>query len=115
QAKNQYDLAQKQGDLKVAEAQVSAAKGDIASADAQFGYSKITSPISGVVTDRPFFPGETPPAGTPLITVMDLSQIVARAHISQGDAASLKVGDAATIAVPGAPSVKGKVTLVSPA
>jgi HlyD family secretion protein len=115
QAKNQYDLAQKQGDLKVAEAQMSAAKGDIASADAQFGYSKITSPISGVVTDRPFFPGETPPAGTPLITVMDLSQIVARAHISQGDAASLKVGDAATIAVPGAPSVKGKVTLVSPA
>ena len=115
QAKNQYDLAQKQGDLKVAEAQMSAAKGDIASAEAQLGYTKITSPINGVVTDRPFFPGETPAAGTPLITVMDLSQIVARAHISQTDASSLKVGDAATISVPGTPAVKGKVTLVSPA
>jgi len=115
QAKNQYELAQKQGDLKVAEAQMSAAKGDIASADAQLGYTKITSPIDGVVTDRPYFPGETPAAGTPLITVMDLSQIVARAHISQTDAASLKVGDAATISVPSEPSVKGKVTLVSPA
>ena len=47
------------------------------------GYTKIISPIDGVVTDRPFYPGETRAARTPLITVMDLSQIVARAHISQ--------------------------------
>ena len=32
---------------------------------------------------------------------MDLSQVVARAHISQQEAAQLKVGDAATISVPG--------------
>ena len=116
QAKNQYDLTQKQGDLKVAEAQLAAAKGDTANAEAQLSYTKITSPINGVVTDRPFFPGETPPVGTPLITVMDLSQIVARAHVSQSDAASIKSGDAATISIPGQnANVKGRVTLVSPA
>ena len=116
QAKNTYDLAQKQYDLKVAEGAMNAAKGDTENANATLGYTKITSPINGVVTDRPNYPGETPATGTPIITVMDLSQIVAHAHVAQLEAASLKVGDPATITIPGtATMVKGKVTLVSPA
>jgi len=116
QSQNQYDLAQKQSDLKVAEGQFNAAKGDTASAEALLSYTKITSPIDGVVTDRPFYAGETAPAGAPIITVMDLSQIVARSHISQQEAAHLKAGDAATISEPGQSTVvKGRVTLVSPA
>jgi HlyD family secretion protein len=115
-AKNTYDLTQKQYDLKVAEGAFNAAKGDSANADATLGYSKITSPIAGVITDRPYYPGETPAAGTPVITVMDLSQIVARAHVAQTEAASLKVGDPATITIPGQSLlVKGRVSLVSPA
>jgi HlyD family secretion protein len=116
QAQNSYDLTEKQSDLKIAEAQLNAAKGDAANTAAQLSYTKITSPINGVVTDRPFYPGETAPAGTPLITVMDLSEIVARSHISQQEASHLKAGDPATIMVPGQSGVvKGKVTLVSPA
>jgi multidrug efflux pump subunit AcrA (membrane-fusion protein) len=116
QARNAYELAQRQVDLKVAEAQVNAAKGDMNAAEAQVNYTKIVSPIDGVVTDRPVYPGETPAAGTPLITVMDLSQVVARAHVSQTDAIHLKTGNEATITVLGqGPALKGKVTLVSPA
>ncbi len=115
-AKNTYDLAQKQFDLKVAEGAMNAAKGDTENANAQLSYTKITSPIDGIVTDRPYYPGETPPTGTPVITVMDLSQIVARAHIAQTEAASLKVGNPATITIPGQLTVvKGKIALVSPA
>jgi len=116
QAKNTYDLTQKQFDLKVAEGAMNAAKGDTENANATLGYTKITSPIDGVITDRPYYPGETPATGTSIITVMDLSQIVAHAHVAQLEAASLKVGDPATITIPGqATVVKGKVTLVSPA
>jgi multidrug efflux pump subunit AcrA (membrane-fusion protein) len=116
QAKNADELAQKQFDLKVAEGSRNAAQGDVASAEAQYGYTKITSPIDGVVTDRPNYAGETPAAGAPLITVMDLAQVVARAHVAQVDAARLKAGDPATIAVPGEPKpIKARVTLVSPA
>jgi RND family efflux transporter MFP subunit len=116
QAKNTYDLAQKQFDLKVAEGARDAAKGDTENANAQVSYTQIKSPIDGVVTDRPYYPGETPATGTPIITVMDLSQVVARAHIAQLEAASLKVGDPATITIPGQlVQVKGKVSLVSPA
>jgi HlyD family secretion protein len=116
QAKNTYDLVQKQYDLKVAEGAKEAAKGDTENANAMLSYTKITSPIDGVVTDRPNYPGETPAIGTPIITIMDLSQIIARAHVAQQEAASLKVGNPATITIPGQPIVvKGRVSMVSPA
>jgi len=116
QAKNQYDLTQKQYDLKAADAAVKAAQGDTQASEAALGYTKITSPINGIVTDRPYFPGETPAAGSPIITVMDISQVVAKAHIAQLEASNLKIGDPATITVPGtAIQVKGRVSMVSPA
>jgi RND family efflux transporter MFP subunit len=55
-------------------------------------------------------------AGTPLLTVMDTSSVIARAHIPQEQAALLKLGDKATITVPGEDEpIEGKVTVVSPA
>lgn len=116
QAKNAYDSSQKQLDLKVAEGQYKAAQAKTTEAEVSVNYSKIVSPIDGVVTDRPVYPGEMASNSGPIITVMNLSQIVARAHIDQQQAAQLKVGDAATISVPGQPgALKGKVSLVSPA
>ncbi len=116
QARNAYESSQKQLDLKMAEGQLAAAKGRSASVEANLNYSKIVSPIDGVVTDRPVYPGEMASSSGPLITVMNLSQVVARTHIDQQEASQLKVGDAATISVPGQPgALKGKVSLVSPA
>jgi len=43
-----------------------------------------------VVTERPLYPGEMAAAGTPLMTVMDISSVVARAHIRQTSAFLLK-------------------------
>jgi HlyD family secretion protein len=116
QAQGQYEAARKMFDLKSAEGQLTAAQGKKASATAQLSYARIVSPISGVVTDRPLFPGETASSATPLLTVMDLSQVTARTHISQQEAATLNVGDKAAIVVPGeSDEFPGKVTLVSPA
>jgi HlyD family secretion protein len=106
----------KQQELKGFQGQLSSAKGKYMGAQAQYGYSEIRSPIDGVVTERPLYPGEMPAAGVPLITVMDISLVTARAHIPQKDAALLKLGDDATVEVPGLEKpVEGKVTLVSPA
>jgi HlyD family secretion protein len=92
------------------------AKGKYMGAEAQMSYSQIRSPIDGVVTDRPLYPGEMAAAGTPIVTVMDISQVIAKAHIPQPEAALLKVGDKATITVPGQTDpVDARVTVVSPA
>ena len=68
-----------------------------------------------VVTDRPLYPGETPTAGMPLLTIMDTDSVIAKAHIPQDEAAILKVGDPATITAPGDTKAAAKVSLISPA
>jgi HlyD family secretion protein len=116
QARDQYQMAQKQFDLQAAKGQLNAAKGKSSSAAAQLSYARIVSPINGVVTDRPIYPGETAPSGAPILTVMDLSHVIARAHIAQQEAAELKAGDSAKISVTGqTEDFPGRVTLVSPA
>jgi multidrug efflux pump subunit AcrA (membrane-fusion protein) len=123
QARNQYQINQKHLEsvsagqtVRGAAAQRDAAKAHLDGAQAQLSYSRITSPISGVVTDRPIYNGEMASNSAPMITIMDLSQIIARAHVSQEEAAQLKVGDQASLVVPdgGAP-LPGKVTVISPA
>ena len=92
------------------------AKGKYLGATAQLSYSEIRSPINGVITDRPLYPGEMASSTSPLLTVMDLSSVIARAHIPQSDAATLKIGDKGTMTVPGIDHpIEGKVTVVSPA
>jgi HlyD family secretion protein len=126
QARNQYDLARKhleslqkmgkQAELKSARGQLTSAQGKYLGAKAQLTYAEVRSPIDGVVTDRPLYAGEMAAAGSPLITVMDLSHVVARAHINQQQAAVLKVGNVASILAPGITNdLPGKVTMVSPA
>jgi len=102
--------------LKAAQGDLDTAKAHAAGAAAQAGYATITSPIDGVVTDRPVYPGELATTSAPLMTVMDLSQIVARIPLPAEQAALLKVGDAATITAPGLDKpIPAKVTVVSAA
>ncbi len=126
QARNQAAIAKKhldalmsfgkQQELIAAAGQLESAKGKYLGAQAQLSYSEIRSPINGVVTDRPLYPGEMATAGTPLITVMDTSSVIAKAHIPQADAALLKVGDEGSMTVPGMDEpIPGIVTVVSPA
>jgi HlyD family secretion protein len=106
----------KQEQIKTATSQVDAARSHLQSSQAQVSYSQIVSPISGVVADRPLYAGEMATPGAPLVTVMDISKIIARANVPQNQSASVKVGQPATITqVDTKQTVEGKVTVVSPA
>jgi multidrug efflux pump subunit AcrA (membrane-fusion protein) len=125
QARTAYETARKHledlqsfardQELKAAAAQRDQAKGRHESAQAQLSYSRLTSPIDGVVTDLPYYAGEMPASGQALVTVMDTSQVIARAHVSQSEAAELKVGNEANLIGAGGRQIAGKVTLISPA
>ena len=126
QAQAAYDIAlqhfeavKKSGttaSLESAKGQLASAKGKYLGAQAQLGYTSIHSPISGVVTERPLFEGETAAAGTPILTVMDTSLMIAKVHIAQGQAQHLKIGSEATLTVPGIDDpITAKVSLISPA
>jgi len=126
QAKTAYDTAKKhldslnavgkQAALQSAGGQLTSAKGKLMASEAQLGYTQIRSPIDGVVTDRPLYPGEMASTSAPLITVMNTSQVIAKAHVPESDAMLLRKGDTATIAASGLEKpLTGAVSLVSPA
>lgn len=126
QARAQYEEAQRQLEdlrrigkeqtLKSASGQLTSAKGKYLAAQAQLSYSQIRSPIDGVVTDRPLYAGELATANQPLLTVMNTSTLIAKAHLAQSQAALLKTGDPASIVIPGVEKdVFAHVSLVSPA
>ena len=126
QAESQYQQAQKVLDdlrrsgkeqaVKSAGGQFNAAKGKLLASEAALSYSYIKSPINGVVTDRPLYAGELATANQPLLTVMDNTSLIAKAHISQAQAAGLKKGAEAEIKIAGDDDpVPAKLSLVSPA
>jgi multidrug efflux pump subunit AcrA (membrane-fusion protein) len=126
QAKSAYNIARKhldglnavgkQGAIKTATGQLTSAKGKLQNSEAQLSYSELRSPIAGFITDRPLYPGEMASTAAPLLTVMDISQVIAKAHIPQSDALQLHKGDAATISLAGLEKpINGKVSLISPA
>lgn len=126
QARSQYQQAQKlAADLermgkeqlmKAAKGTRESAEGHYRAAAAQLSYSEIRSPIDGVVTDRPLYVGDLATANQPILTVMDTSSLVAKAHIPQSEAVQLKAGDFAEIKTQNMEeSAKGQVSLVSPA
>ncbi len=102
--------------LKAAKGQLTSAEGRYLGAKAQVSYSEIRSPINGVVTDRSLFAGETASAGTPLLTVMDTSALLAKVHIALANAQRLSLGAPASLTVPGVEEpVPATVSLISPA
>jgi HlyD family secretion protein len=126
QARSQNEQAQKQladlqrlgkeQQLKSAQGSRESAEGKYRSASAQLSYSLIKSPIDGVITDRPLYEGDLATANQPLLTVMNLSRLIGKAHIPQTEAAQLRVGNPAEINLAGLDEpVKGRVSLVSPA
>ena len=126
QSQAAYDIAQQhleslqnvsnKAAIQNAQGNLESAKGKYLGAEAQLSYTEIRSPISGVVTDRPLFAGETAAAGTPLVTVMDTSALIAKLHIAQMQAQQLSIGATAKLTVPGiADPVPATVSLVSPA
>lgn len=101
---------------KAAQGQLELAHGQYLGATAQMEYTEIRSPINGVVADRAVYPGDIAPAGTPLLIVMDTSKVVVRLHVPQQQAEQLRLGQSASLQVPGlTKEVPAKVTVLSPA
>lgn len=103
-------------DAQAAQGQLTSAQGRLVNAEAQVSYANLRSPIDGVVTDRPLFPGETASSGTPVITVMDTTSLIAKLHIAQASAQKLKVGGTADLIIPGIDQPQtATISLISPA
>ncbi len=110
------NTAGKDAQINGARAQVASARSTMQTAQAQLAYTEVRALISGVVADRPLFPGDVAQPGTPMMTIMDISTIKAVVNVPQNQASAVKPGQLALIKVGDADEdIPAKVSVVSPA
>ena len=81
---------------------------------AQFSYSNITAPFSGVVTNTFVKEGDMANPGMPLLSVEGASRLQVTAMVSENDIATIKKGMAVNVLVKSSnKNVNGKVSEVS--
>lgn len=121
------DLESAQNTLATARASVDQSKAQIRSAeisvnDAQVnvGYTKITSPIDGVIVSIPVSEGQTANSNQTsptIVQVADLSKVLIKLEISEGDIAQVHENQKVTFSTLAAPNriYEGKIGSVDPA
>jgi multidrug efflux pump subunit AcrA (membrane-fusion protein) len=104
-------------DVEIARAQVGAARGRLATAAAGRSYATVVAPISGVVTEQKLYQGEMASADAPILTIVQVDEVVVRAHFPERVVGAIRVGNTAAVAsadgVEG--EIPGSVSLIIPA
>jgi HlyD family secretion protein len=90
-------IGPRQERIDFARAHLQESRGAMAQAKSRLDYATLTSPIAGVVLAKNIEAGEQVTAGTPVVTVGDLSDTWLRAYIAETDLGRVKVGQQATI------------------
>jgi multidrug resistance efflux pump len=78
-------------------------------AQVRIGYTRIVAPVDGVVTVRAALEGEVVNVGTPIVTLVDLSQTWVYAPIPETEEQTVKLGDTLQVRMPAGEIVTGKV------
>jgi HlyD family secretion protein len=101
---------------QVAAETVAATRSDVQNAQAllnqaqvQLDYARVVSPISGKVNVRAARQGEVVAAGTPIVTITDLTQTWIYAPLPETEADSVQVGDSLRVVMPSGATIQGKV------
>lgn len=93
----QRQIAEQQAEIASANAQIQQATADLAEAQANRNDLTIRAPFSGTVVTRAAEPGEVVPAGTAIITLLDLTKVYLRGFVPEGQIGEIKVGQAAHV------------------
>ena len=87
----------------------------VARAKTKLGYTTVVSPVAGFVLSKNVEAGELVAAGTPVVTVGDLSSVWLRAYVSETDLGRVKLGQPARVTSDTWPgkAYDGRVTFIS--
>lgn len=78
--------------IQQARARTEQARALVALAETRLANTRLVSPLSGRVLSHNIEPGEFVSAGTPVVTVADLSRVWVRAYVNQTDLGQVKLG-----------------------
>ena len=117
-AKN--DLATAKANLEDVKSQIQVAEISVSTAKTNLGYTKITSPIDGVIVSIPVSEGQTVNANQSsptIVQVADLSKALIKLEIAEGDIAQVKTEQSVSFSTLAEPNRKyqGKIKSIDPA
>lgn len=78
-------------------------------AQVELSYANVLAPISGKINVRAARQGEVVAAGTPIVTITDLTQTWVYAPLPETEADSVKLGDSLRVVMPSGETIQGKV------
>lgn len=102
----ELDIVSKKQQLATLEANVRRDEAALSVAQAQLGYTVLLSPQAGIVLRKHVEPGEIIAAGTPVVTIADLSNIWVKIYIPEPDLGRVKLGQEAEVTTD---SYRGKI------
>ena len=103
-------------DIATSNAQIDLAQAALAQAEIQLDYTRLKSPLDGVVISRNIEPGETVNPGREVITISDLSRVDLKIFVDETQIGKVKPGQKAEIKVDTFPDkvFEGFVSFISP-
>jgi HlyD family secretion protein len=106
----------RQEKIDQARASLRAAEQALAQAQTRLDYSVVSSPLSGIVLSKNIEPGEVVSAGTPVVTVGEVSQVFLRAYINETDLGRVKIGQKVKVTTDTFPgkSYEGRISFLAP-
>src|SRR5256886_3026063 len=85
-------IAQQQAEIASATANATRARAELVEARANLQDLTVTAPFTGTVLTRTAEPGEVIQAGTPIVTLLDLTKVYLRGFIPEGRIGRVKIG-----------------------
>jgi HlyD family secretion protein len=97
-------LAQQNAEVQSAMAQIEQARAQLAEAQTNREDLVVRAPYSGTVVTRTAEPGEIVLAGTPIVTLVDLSAVYLRGYVPEGRIGAVKAGQPARVYIDSDPT-----------
>jgi HlyD family secretion protein len=90
-------IGEQEAEIASATASAAQAQAELTEAQANLQDLTVRAPFTGTVMTRTAEPGEVIQAGTPIVTLLDLSKIYLRGYIPEGKIGRVKIGQAAHV------------------
>ena len=102
----ELEIVSRKQQLATLQANVRRDQAALSVARAQLGYAVLTSPQAGIVLRKHVEPGEIVPAGTPVVTIADLTDIWVKIYVPEPQLGRVKLGQSADVTTD---SYRGKI------
>ena len=106
---NQKQVDVRKSEIATTEAQLEQARSAAVQTATQLGYTKIYAPIGGIVSVRVAKQGEVVAQGSPIVVIVDVEHLWARADVEESYIDDVEFGQTLNVRLPSGDVLKGQV------